>query len=123
MTGVVNDDLEATLKIAVRDANGDFHEVETVIDTGFTGYLTVPAPVISAFGLEWICREEGQLADGSFHDFDVFEVTIIWNSQPRSVEVEAADTTPLLGMDLMQAHELRMQIFAGGLVSVDPIIP
>jgi predicted aspartyl protease len=38
--GVVNANREATLRFVVRGANGQEHELEAVIDTGFTGFLT-----------------------------------------------------------------------------------
>ena len=43
MTGVVNADLEPLLRLTVRDAGGQPHDVEAVIDTGFNGFLTLPS--------------------------------------------------------------------------------
>jgi hypothetical protein len=34
------------------------------------------------------------------------------------IEVEAADADPLLGMEMMQGHELRMKVEEGGLVTI-----
>lgn len=118
MTGLVNADLEPRLPLTVREERGQPHEIEVVIDTGFNGFLTLPPALIAAFGLRWLCRQQGELADGSFVAFDVYEATVDWDGQPRGVEVEAADAQPLLGMALVQGSELRIQVLAGGPVTI-----
>ena len=65
ITGSVNSALEATLRLAAHDPTGQAHEFEAVIDTGFNGFLTLPPALIAALGLPWLCRQDGQLADGS----------------------------------------------------------
>jgi clan AA aspartic protease len=118
MAGTVNTDLVPLLTLAVRDAAGQPHDVEAVIDTGFNGFLTLPPALIAALGLRWLCRQQGQLADGSVLTFDVHVATVDWHGQPRTVEVEAADSKPLLGMALMQGSELRIQVMPVGSVTI-----
>lgn len=118
MIGSVSADLEALLTLIVRDAGGRPHDVETVVDTGFDGYLTLPTNLIMALGLPWLFRQQGQLADGSIHVFDVHVATVEWDGQPRVVEVEAVDAQPLIGMALMQGSELRIQVMPSGLVTI-----
>src|SRR5207247_318859 len=81
MNGSVNADLEALLRLHVQDAGGQDHEVETVIDTGFNGFLTLPPALLASLGLPWLYRQQGQLADGSIHVFDVYAATVIWDGQ------------------------------------------
>ena len=118
MTGLVNADLEPRLVLRVRAAGGQPNEVEVVIDSGFNGFRTLPPALIAALGLQWLCRQQGELADGRVLTFDVYVATVDWDGQPRSVEVEAADSQPLLGMALMQGSELRMQVLPGGPVTI-----
>ena len=118
MTGIVNADLEPLLRLTVQDAGGQPHDVETLIDTGFNGFLTLPPALVAALGLPWLCRQQGQLADGSVQAFDVHVATVDWQGQPRRVEVEAADAQPLLGMALLQGSELRIQAVPGGSVTI-----
>lgn len=96
MTGNVNADLEPSVRLTVHDAGGQPRELEAVIDTGFNGFLTLPPALIAALGLPWLCRQQGQLADGSLLTFDVYVATVVWQGQLRTVEAEAADTQPLL---------------------------
>jgi len=118
MTGVVNAALEASLRLSVEDARGQSHEVEAILDTGFNGFLTLPSALIAALGLPWLSRQQGQLADGTFQVLDVFAAAILWDGQPRTVEVEALDAQPLIGMALMRGHELRIQVKPGGVVTI-----
>jgi clan AA aspartic protease len=118
MIGIVNADLEPVLRLTVRDAGGQPQNVEAVVDTGFNGFLTLPPALIAALGLPWLCRQQGQLADGSFQAFDVYVATVDWDGQQRSVEVEATDAQPLLGMALMQGAELRIQVVPGGSMTI-----
>jgi clan AA aspartic protease len=92
--------------------------VEAIIDTGFNGFLTLSPALIAVLGLPWLCREQGELADGSVLTFDVYVATVDWNGQSKSVEVEAADAQPLLGMALMRGFELRIQVVPGGSVTI-----
>ena len=119
MTGAVNPELEALLQLTVRDAGGQPRSVPAVIDTGFNGFLTLPPTLIATLGLPWLCRQEGQLADGSVQAFDVYVATVDWDGQPRSVEVDAAEAQPLIGMGLMQGSELRIQVRPGGSVTIE----
>ena len=42
ITGMVNAHREATSPLSVPDANGQRHAIDAVIDTGYTGCLTLP---------------------------------------------------------------------------------
>jgi predicted aspartyl protease len=69
--GIVNANLEATIRLIVRGAQGQEHAIEAVINTGFTGSLTLPAELIAALGLTWHGHAQAELADGNLHLFDV----------------------------------------------------
>jgi clan AA aspartic protease len=118
MTGTVNAELEALLRLSVRDPADQRHEVEAVIDTGFNGFLTLPPALVAALGLPWLCRQQGQLADGSVQTFDVYVAKVDWDDQPRNVEVEATEAQPLIGMAMMQGSELRIQVIPGRAVII-----
>jgi clan AA aspartic protease len=121
MLGQVTDDLEARLRLMVRNGGGQSHPIETVIDTGFNGFLTLPAAVISALGLPWLCRQQGQLADGTVHVFDVHEATVEWDGVPRAIEIECVDAQPLVGMALLQGFDLQIRVTPGGTATIAAI--
>jgi len=116
--GAVNAALEAIIPLSVQEAAGTAHLMDAVIDTGFNGSLTLAPTLVAALGLSWLCRQQGQLADGSIQAFDVYTATVMWDGQPRTVEVEAADGDPLVGMELLEGRDLRIQVVPGGPVTV-----
>ena len=55
-TGMVNAHREAMIPLSVQDANGQGHVIDAVIDTGYTGCLTLPPVLIAALGFTWGCH-------------------------------------------------------------------
>jgi predicted aspartyl protease len=64
ITGTVNPLQEARIPLTVRGPGGHEEDIEAVIDTGFTGWLTLPPALIAAMGLTWRGRDSAILADG-----------------------------------------------------------
>ena len=119
ITGMVNAHREAIIGLIVQDANGQGHDIDTVIDTGFTGCLTLPTALIAALGLTWRGYATAVLGDGSLQQFDVYAATVIWDGQACVVEVDAAETDPLVGMELLYGYEVRIQVIDGGPVTIE----
>jgi clan AA aspartic protease len=119
--GAVNADREAIIHLVVRGPDGQEQEVEAVIDTGFTGFLTLSPSLIAFLGLEWRGQAHAILGDGSVQAFDVYAATVIWDGQPRTVEVDAADTDPLIGMGLIYRYDLRIHVVEGGTVTIEAL--
>jgi clan AA aspartic protease len=118
ITGMVNANREAIIQFVALGPQGNQQEIEAVIDTGFTGFLTMPSALVAGLGLAWLCRQPGILADGRVEFFAVYIATVIWDGQSRTVAVEAADTEPLVGMSLLDGHTLRIDVLSGGVVTI-----
>ncbi|MBA2447957.1 MAG: clan AA aspartic protease [Chloroflexi bacterium] len=119
--GVVNAYHEATIRLPVQAAGGQRREIETILDTGFNGSLTLPPDLIADLGLSWRTRGLVLLANGAQEPCDIYAATIIWDGKPRRILVEAADTDPLVGMGLLYRHDVRMQVVAGGAVMIEAL--
>ena len=89
-----------------------------MIDTGFTGFLTVPSALAAELGLAYRNRGQMILADGSEVTFDIYRAALLWNGEPR--HVYAADATPLVGMRLLDRHNLSIDVEDGGSVLIQP---
>jgi clan AA aspartic protease len=118
ITGKVSDDREAGIRLTVRTSNGDDLDVEFVIDTGFNGWISLPSTLIADLGLLWRRRGRGELADGSATIFDIYEATIVWDGELRRVWADEIDAAPLVGMSLLDGHELTIEAWNGGTVSI-----
>jgi clan AA aspartic protease len=121
MMGNVNSRREAIIQFAVLGDNNQRQAIKAVIDTGYTGFLTLPSAIITTLGLTWYMQEEGILGDGSLCMFNVFEAIVIWDGQIKSIEINESETEPLVGMGLLEGYELNIQGFAGGLVTIKPL--
>ncbi len=121
ITGVVTQNREATIRLVLVGATGRQEEIEAIVDTGFTGFLTLPPAIIASLGVSWVCRQQGILADGSVRPFDVYAATVVWDGQVRTVETEAADAVPLVGMGLIYGHDLRIRVMTGGTVTIEAL--
>ena len=118
MIGIVSADHEPTLQIGFQFGAGQEQPIEFILDTGFSGSLTLPAALISSLGLPFRSRGSAVIADGSEIEFDIFAATVIWDGVPRGVLVEAAETEPLLGMRLLYGFNINIQAIDGGRVTV-----
>jgi clan AA aspartic protease len=95
---------------------GREQEIEAVVDSGYTGWLTLPRTVIAALQLRWETFGRGLLADGSVSTFDVYQAQVVWDGCLRRVFVDEFDATPLVGMSLLRDYEYKMQVRARGQV-------
>lgn len=75
--GTVSADYEPLILLKLQDVNGQPYECEAVVDTGFTGWLTLPPVVIANLGLSWREWGEAILADGSRITFNVYDALIV----------------------------------------------
>jgi clan AA aspartic protease len=121
MQGYVNENYEAMISVAVKNGSS-LKSFDAVIDTGFTGFLSLPTDIIIELGLEWSYRDRATLGDGSETVFDVYNAEIVWNGQLRSIEVDAAETEPLLGMALLRGYRLQVDTIEGELVTIETLL-
>ena len=116
--GVVNAAYEPVVVLAVQGPSAQASEIEAIIDTGFTGFLTVTPALATELGLALEGTSRAILADGSEVTFDVYDVAVLWDDQPRYVLADAADTTPLVGMRMLDRHNLNIDVEDGGRVVI-----
>jgi len=122
ITGVVKSG-EARIRLKVRGRRGREQVVEAVIDSGYTGALTLPPALITILGLRWQSVERATLADGSTCVFQVYKGKLVWDGKVRTILVDEADADPLVGMKLLKGHELKMQVRARGKVTIKRLRP
>ena len=121
ITGAVKSD-EARIRLTVKGWRGREQEVEAVIDSGFTGALTLPPALIATLGLRWRSVDRATLADGSTCVFQVYVGKLIWDGKVRTILVAEADADPLVGMRLLRGHELKMHVRARGKVTIKRLL-
>ena len=101
---------EALLGVEVLSQAGSSSlRVEAVVDTGFTGHLTLPRATVDALGLPIIGSAESILADGSLVMEDVCLARVLWHGAERPVRVLVADAPLGHGADARQRTARRMR--------------
>lgn len=119
--GVVNLRREATLRLVVGNAEKQQQVVDTVIDTGFNGFLSLPSTVIATLNLPWSASDIVTLGDGSQTLFDIYTATVIWDGQYREIDIAESETEPLLGMALLYGYRLQVDNVEGGIVKIEEL--
>ena len=120
MQGYVNQAYEAIIPIVIKQGK-KLKSVNAVIDTGFTGFLSIPSNMIAELELPWSYRDRATLGDGSETLFDVHDASVIWDGQFREIEINSADTDPLLGMKMLRGFRLQVDTIQGGVVTVEAL--
>jgi clan AA aspartic protease len=118
ITGVVNVNGEAIVRIVVGDLGKQRVVVDAIIDTGYTGFLTLPPSTIAALNLPWRGSEEGILGDGSTQRFDVYSATVIWDGEFRTIKINESNTSSLMGVGLLYGYEVCIKIINSGMVTI-----
>ena len=86
---------EAVVRLRVRGPSGLEMDVDTLIDSGFTASLTLPATTVSALGLARQSGGGAVLADGFVRQFDIYAAEVQWNGVWRPVLVSAVGVEAL----------------------------
>jgi clan AA aspartic protease len=119
--GVVNRNCEATISLVVGNENRQTKLIDAVIDTGYTGFLSLPREIIVTLDLPWTGIDRGTLGDGSEVSFEVYAARVIWDGEYRDIPVNEAETDPLVGMSLLYGYDLRIQAIEGGNVTINAL--
>ena len=120
ITGVVNSRLQGILTLLVRGPSGHILEFETVVDTGFSDYLTLPHEIVEELGLEFATTFQAVLADGSQETLPAYNITVMWGGESRQVRVLKTMGESLVGMRMLYDHSLQIDVVEGGRVLVEP---
>ncbi len=116
--GYVNANYEAVIRLVVGNETGERAVVDAVIDTGFSGFVSLPSEMIEELNLPWSYRDRGTLGDGSEVIFDIYRAKAIWDGNLVTIEVNLAETEPLVGMSLLRDFELKIQAKQKGKVTI-----
>ncbi|CAN5866896.1 hypothetical protein BH23ACT11_BH23ACT11_28980 [soil metagenome] len=118
ITGVVVDGREAIIPLTVMGLGEHSIEINAVIDTGFTGHLTLNAGLARELDLTLLGSRYVTLANGSTVALDVYRATVLWDGEKRPVRAFATEGASLIGMALLYGSELRIQATDGGEVLI-----
>lgn len=80
-----------------------------VIDTGFTGSLSLPASILRVLDSDPFGTETYRLADGQLVDLPVHIAKVEVGGRTRDVEIIVGEGSALIGMELLESLGRRLE--------------
>ena len=117
--GRVDAQRQARVQLEIESGDGGLEPIDTVVDTGFDGHLTLPSQVIAELGLEPDEPSDVVLATGSRERVNIWRGSVLWHDQIRRIFVLEANGVPLLGMELLEDSQLTLQARINGQVLIE----
>ena len=113
--------------MSVMDADGEPQRYDVIVDTGFTGWLTLPESDIRRLGLARAGSRDSITARGNAGEFDYYETWVLWHGQLHEVEIfQSIDQPldqPLLGMELLEGSRVAVNAWDDGDVIIEEVQP
>ena len=110
--------LQPWLTVPIESPDGELHQCDFILDTGFTGSLALPESTIEELRLIRTGSETVVLGNGEEHSFDYYMASIIWQGRRRRTDIYRSRSQSLLGMELLEGGHIAVDAWEGGVVSV-----
>jgi clan AA aspartic protease len=111
---------QSTIQLAIYSPSKQL-DVEAIIDTGFTGFLTLPLAQVTALGLAFVRYESVVLGDGSTVAVPVHQAEVLWHGARQAVFVLATGHEPVVGMSLVYGSRLTLDGEDGGALTLEEL--
>ena len=116
--GWVTPQLQAVLPILVGSPDGPPERIETVLDTGFGGFLALPALVIDQLCLPFVDIATVRPADGVLMQCAEHLARVQWFGGLAEIPVLAMEGGPLLGMGLLRGCRVSFEVTPRAVVEI-----
>ena len=114
--------LEARVSVAVAGPSREFREIEFVVDTGFSGGLTLPESVIRELNLRLYRQRRVRTAEDRVLRIPTNHGLVQWHGRLLSILVYQSETPrPLLGTAMLENCRLTIDLREGGPVAITPL--
>ena len=94
-----------------------------MLDTGFTGDLTLSTATIQQFGLPWAGRRTFEPANGEIFDFEAYLVSVSWHGCPTDALALKSDSTQMQSMNRLWGSRIVLDAMDDGEVTIEEIAP
>lgn len=116
--GEVNNDRLAVVPLRLVSREDKYIDEIAVIDTFFSGYLSLPLERIRSLNWPFAERRSYSIADDTLVNFDLYEGTVFWNEEKSAILIVAAEGPPTIGMGLLYGSWLTIDVVDGGRVTI-----
>ena len=115
--------LEAWVALSVMGVDGELQQYDVIVDTGFTGWLTLPEADIRELGLAGVGYRDSVTASGNTESFDYYKTWVLWHGRLHEIEVFQTIDQPLLGMELLEGSRVAVDAWDSGEVVIQDAAP
>ncbi len=114
IAGHIDEDWQAIVPLIARHGHQKDRDetIDFLIDTGFTGFLSLSPEWVQKLDLSVIDIQRGMTADGRVSYFETVDVCILWHDQPRVIRAQVLDE-PLIGTRLLRLHQTSLKWVTG----------
>jgi clan AA aspartic protease len=99
----------------------DSLDVEFLVDTGYTGFLSVPTRLLESIGATAEGPAMVSMADGTLRDVTLYTLNLEWDGDELEVEAVTVEDHPLLGCKMLEGYHLSVEMSEGGEVIIEPL--
>lgn len=115
--------LEVCAALDIVGSNGVRRSLDVVVDTGFTGLMTLTETIVSDLGLTYMGNRSVTLADGETRMTRTYRAELLWHGQPLDVRAYMMGDRPMIGTGLLSPCRLSIDLWEGGSVIIEEPIP
>ncbi len=92
--------------------------VNAVVDTGYNGSLSVTPDIAQRLELPFRETRSYELGSGEIVEFQVHDITVVWDGELREAAALVTDGGVLVGMSMMTGYTLFIDAIDGGEVRI-----
>lgn len=118
--GQVSARREAFVPVRVRGLGDKVMEFQALVDTGFTGSLSLPPEAVAELELPYITMRPFRLAGEIEAEYPEHAAIVEWDGRDRGMTAIASDGPPTIGMALLYGFRLLIDVVDGGEVTIEP---
>ena len=119
IAGRVNSDLEAIVRIGVEDNRGYYRTFDCVVDTGFDGFIALPADTIQDLGLVQRGNRRVVLINDTVALMPFYLGAVAWQGELLEVSVLQTEWEFLIGTALIENNTVTLEVWDGGEVLIE----
>ena len=119
--GRVDQRLRPVVRVDVIAAGGGTEQFTAILDTGFSGFLSLPADAIARLGFIPGPQTTVTLATGVRTRIRSWSGFALWHGRRRPIAVLETGGEPLLGMSMVEGSHVSMDAQVAGVVAIDEI--
>lgn len=123
ITGRVVDGVNPTVPITLLGPDEVEMEVSAILDTGFTGALTLSRRQIEELSLVLSGGCATVLADGQILESLVYQAKVRLNDHLLEVRAIEVPDAALIGMELLKGYRVRMDVIDEGSIVIERLPP